>query len=209
MKKQNTLFDIRLTKEERDFLISVGGNRARKILSHATEINPALPENQEILTDKKMNELFSGKPYILYYNFDASNWNSARFMGHVRPNITKDTYDVIEMKKTLEKQLNFIDKEIVAVVIITAIRYPGWGDLTHYHAICPDAKNTAVGTLVCRNKKTGKIMQQPKQYIGIGRYLHESAVPEYAVQAFARDAMSDTRNSKFAKTLNELYKLHR
>ena len=206
---KNKLYDIRLTKEERDFLISVGGNRARKILSRATEINPVMPENKEILTDKKMNELFGIKPYILYYNFDANKWNSDKFMGLVRPDIAGDTDNVIKMKNTLEKKLNFIDTEIVAVVIMTALRYPGWGNLIESPVISAANKKIALGALVCRDKKTGKIIQSPKQYIGIGQYMHDYDVPMYAVRAFARDASASVYDSKFAKTLYTLYKRQR
>ena len=209
MKKQTKLYDIRLTEQERNFLIYVGGDNARRILSRATEVNLALPENKEVLTDEKIKTLFDNKPYILYYNFDAGKWNSDKFMGHLRPHIARDTNDVFKMKNTLEKKPTFIDTEIIAVVVLSAMPYPGWGNLIQKNHLITSGKNIAVGALVRRDKKTGKIMQQPNHYIGIGRYLKESSVPEYAIHAFARDAIADVHSSNFAQTLNKLYKRQR
>ena len=162
MKNQNTLYDIRLTNEEREFLIAAGGNRARKILSRATKINPTLLENKEILTEKKMNELFGKNKYVLYYNFDANKWNTGYFMGYARADIEKDTSEIKKMKTILEKRLSFINTEIVAVVIASDMKYPGWGNTTNIKA---EPKNTAVGALICRNKKTGKILPQIKRRV--------------------------------------------
>lgn len=206
---KTSLYDIRLTHEERDYLISVGGYRARKILSRANIINPALPENREILTTEKIRHLFGEKPYILYYNFDTDKWNTEYFMGKQRNNILRDTTDVKKMKEILESKLNFIDTEIVAVVIMTCMEYPGWGNLTKNKKTNINLKNNAIGALVCRNKKTGQIMPQPAKHIGIARYLTPDDVTRYAVHAFSRDATADVCDSKFARTLNNLYKRQR
>ncbi|MBQ8255483.1 MAG: hypothetical protein IJY99_00765 [Alphaproteobacteria bacterium] len=206
---KQSLYDIRLTKEECDYLISAGGFRARKILSRATKIDPEHPENKEILTNEKINHLFGAKPYMLYYNFDTEKWNTEYFMGKQRTGILHDTADVKRMKSILENKLNFIDTEIVAVVIITCMEYPGWGNLTRTKNTNISLKNNAIGALVCRNKKTGQIIPQPAKHIGIAHYLTPDDVTRYAVHAFSRDATADVCDSKFARTLNNLYKRQR
>ncbi len=147
------------------------GAGEKKTNQVVVESNIQLPQNsnKEILTDLKMQELF-GANYegLMYYNFDAGKWNCDRFMGFCVPYQDKTEQAAIELKKILDAELERKNWEVVAIVT-TLIRdkyFMGVGERVNRPRFNAKGRSV-VGTIVRRDKNTGKILTVPVDWIGV------------------------------------------
>lgn len=147
------------------------GAGEKKTNQAVVESNIQLPKNsnKEILTDLKMQELF-GANYegLMYYNFDAGKWNCDRFMGFCVPYQDKTEQAAIELKKILDAELERKNWEVVALVT-TMIRdkyFQGIANKVNRPVFNKRGKSV-VGTIVRRDKNTGKILGVPVDWTGV------------------------------------------
>ncbi len=126
-------------------------------------------QNKEILTDDKMRELF-GTNYegLMYYNFDSGKWNCERFYGYCVPYQEETEKMAKNLKKMLEETPQFKNWDVVACVT-TLIRdkyFSGMAQKVNRPRFNKKGKSV-VGTIVCRDKATGKIMPVPVDWSGV------------------------------------------
>ena len=141
---------------------------------------------RELLTDQKMKSLF-GANYknIVSFNFDAGAWNRSSYLGFSIGNQNIDTRDAIEMRRMLELDERVKNFEIVATVTMSVPDelYPGT------HNVGRDVKykraRNIVGTVVLRNKATGKILKPNNTWFGVEKYEKMSAAAFYCADSFA------------------------
>lgn len=120
-------------------------------------------QTNDKLDDKKMSELFGTNYHgIIYYNFETNTWNRKN------PNAGIDTTHALELKKRVETDPKMRDIEIIAAVAmpISETEYPGWGAVVH-NPKYSSTGNSIVGTVVRRDKRTGKILPIASGWIGI------------------------------------------
>lgn len=133
--------------------------------------NQARPEQQdkELLTDDKMRELF-GANYegLMYYNFDSGKWNCERFCGYCVPYQEETEKMAKKLKKMLEETPQFKNWDVVACVT-TLIRdkyFSGMAQKVNHPRFNKKGKSV-VGTIVRRDKTTGKILPVPVDWSGV------------------------------------------
>ncbi|MBR5153171.1 MAG: hypothetical protein IKW57_00015 [Alphaproteobacteria bacterium] len=165
--------------------------------------------NKELLTDAKMHELFGANyKHILYYNFDEKRWNTDRYFYGLTDlefatDITKQAKPVFARAKA------FRGMELVAVIVMAVEDkvYLGFGDVARNPK--PFVKNpgASVGTIVCRDKSTGKIVYEPNAWLGISRWADAATAKIDSVMSRSARCMGVfcARNIDFRKTLMKLY----
>ena len=134
--------------------------------------------NKQILTDGKMQELF-GANYknILYYNFDAGQWNVKKYHGKVLLNQDIDATAANYMLSCLKKIKTFQGKEVVAVAtMLVANKGRELGRVVSRPVASPDG-SSVVGTVVCRDESTGQILPVSNKWVSGSNFLnHNNAV---------------------------------
>lgn len=151
----------------------------------------SVPE-KEILTAGKMRNLF-GASYenIVYFNFDTESWNRSRYLGFTIGNQAVDARDAMEMKRVLEQKPEMQQLEVVASVTMATpdSEYPGTGNI----AKNPIYKRSAniVGTLILRDKTTGKILPVAPCWVGVEDYKKMSIAAFYGSDGLAYKLASD------------------
>ncbi len=134
---------------------------------------------KEILTDGKMKSLF-GEMYrnVVCFNFDSQCWNRPTYMGFSMGNQNIDTRNALDMKRLIENEPNMQGMEVVASVTMATAddQYPGDGLVTP----CVKYKRSSniVGTLLLRDKATGRILPVQPCWLGVEAY------PKMSVAAF-------------------------
>ena len=147
---------------------------------------------KEILTTEKMKALF-GASYkdIVYYNFDTATWNRPNYLGFTMGNQRIDALHAKEMKQLIEKEPEMQNLEVVASVTksVPDEQYPGNGRVTPY-AKYKRASNI-IGTLVLRDKITGKVLSVPACWLGVEAYPKMSVAAFYGADGFAYKLAND------------------
>lgn len=126
----------------------------------------------EKLNDSKMRKLFgTNHNGILYYNFDLNKWNRDNLMGYKIASIDATTNATKSMKTALENEAFFSDYELIAVVTMPTDTktYSDWGGRVN-NPVYASHGTAMVGTIVIRERATGKIMPVPQTWIGIDKY---------------------------------------
>ena len=143
---------------------------------------------KELLTIERMQRLF-GQNYngLIYYNFDTGAWNTDRYRGYTINKQREHTELANEFKAVLERCPEFADYELVAMVVM-AIRgrlYPGFSCSIHFPMYNAFANgDAAVGTIVRRDRKTGRILPVPNNWLGVSEF-DEEAVAKRSAKNFA------------------------
>ena len=147
---------------------------------------------KEILTTEKMKNLF-GASYkdIVYFNFDTGTWNRPNYLGFSMGNQKIDTEHAMEMKRLVETESEMQALEVVASVTksVPDAQYPGNGRVTPY-AQYKRACNI-VGTLVLRDRTTGKILSVPACWLGVEAYPKMSVAAFYGADGFVYKLAND------------------
>ena len=134
---------------------------------------------KELLTVGKMKSLF-GAAYkdIVYFNFDTGLWNRSSYLGFGIGNQNIDTRNALEMKSAVEKESEMQGREVVASVVKAVDRddYPGDGRISSGAKY--KRSSNVIGTLVLRDKNTGKILPIAPCWLGVEAY------PMVSVAAF-------------------------
>lgn len=170
----------KISQTDFDALIKIPG--ARNILTHAeiVDVNgmPVVDtvgqnmscRHKENLTCDKMRELF-GANYsgLVYFNFDTRRWNKTKYQNDDlhRHNIPC-VEDVYAWKSELEQEETFRDYELVASVVMAVSNkgFPGWAKPVR-RPVFDEKGTSAVGTIVRRSRKTGKILSVPSNWVGL------------------------------------------
>ncbi len=141
---------------------------------------------KELLTDQKMKTLF-GAEYknMVYFNFDAGAWNRNSYLGFSMGNQEIDTRNAIAMRRSLEFDKRMHGLEVVAAITMSVPDeiYPG----THQVAQKLKYKRSRniVGTLLLRDRGTGKIIDTHGTWFGVEQYEKMSAAAFYGADGFA------------------------
>lgn len=135
---------------------------------------------KEILTDGKMKNLF-GASYenIVYFNFDTECWNRSRYLGFTMGDQSVDARNAMEMKQMVEKEPEMQGLEVVASVTMSTpdCEYPGTGNIAGKPTY-KRARNI-VGTLILRDKVSGKILPPAPCWLGVDDYVKVSVAAFY------------------------------
>ena len=149
------------------------------------------PENKpvsekEILTASKMRNLF-GASYenIVYYNFDTDVWNRSKYLGFTIGDQNIDARNAVDMKRMVEMEPEMQDLEVVASVTMstTDAEYPGSGNIAS--KVKYKRARNIVGTLVLRDKITGKILPVAPCWLGVEDYSKISVAAFYGADGLA------------------------
>ena len=136
----------------------------------------------EILTDAKMKDLLGDKYQgAVYYNYDLGAWNVNSYMGTdlgASGSVALPWLDTA--KETLESTADFSRWQVVALVsmLVEGYDYPGLAKTKAGMKNAPRG-NAIVSTVVCRNKRTGKIEPVSQNWVGAGHFTY----PENAIRA--------------------------
>lgn len=157
--------------------------------------------NPEIMSNDKMVELF-GNNYrgVVVYNFDTMQWNTKMYNGTKLRNWGTPFLD--EAKHVFELA-TFKDLDVVACAMMSVNNqmFPGWGQKVNKPVFAPGAQNM-VGTLVCRDGFTGRIMPVPDDWVGIDTYKTNDELARYVIERFA---LSVARRTDFRDVLLKSY----
>lgn len=159
--------------------------------------------NTELLTDEHMRKLF-GTNYngITYYNYDTNTWNRDSYLGDKI--LGRDSNIYHKLKELLESSPSFAPYELVAFATMPIVHTP---DYKNYPILIsnPTHKKPSsyvVGTIVRRDKTTGKIVPVPNTWLGLKQFpFYNSAICEGPF-FFAFDC------NKFPILTNALLKIH-
>ena len=175
------------------------------VLSEKSQKKSATAEDKERLSDVKMQELFGANyKHVLYYDFDAKRWNTERYFFGLAgiSNCTKLTKQV---KPVFERLKSFRGMELVAVVVmgIDARAFPGWGQVIKNPKPIVKKMGASVGTIICRDKASGKIVCEPSPWLGIRCWGDDANVGTDNIMAQSADAMAVfcAKNTDFRKKL--------
>ena len=128
---------------------------------------------KEILTDDKMRQIL-GANYndVIYYNFDKAAWNADSYLGFKIENQAEYTKIANQCKALVESDAQFEPFELVAVVtmVIDDEQYTEFGAKVKKPKFSKFGKST-VGTLVQRDRKSGKILPVSENWMGSGEYV--------------------------------------
>lgn len=157
-----------------------------------------MPAAAEQLTDDKMRELFGAKyKNIIYYNFDLDTWNTM----DVTTNQTATTA-MQNMKSAMQSERAF-NRDIAACAIMPiAWGHKGIGQIIQNPTYSQFGKYI-VGTVVCRDNNTGKILPLPHDWM-CGDVF---STPENAIAS--APITFPTRLSENAILRRQLIKLYR
>lgn len=146
-------------------------------------------DGKEILTDDKMADLF-GLNYsgILYYNFDAKKWNTDKYMGVAVKGQDIDTANAIEMQTKMHRMMEFKDYELVAVVtmLVPSVLFPT-RDMVIENPLRDFSGNATLGTIVKRDRKSGRILPLDNRWVAVRRYVNHAAACADAAFRFVND----------------------
>ncbi|MBQ2017407.1 MAG: hypothetical protein II208_02685 [Alphaproteobacteria bacterium] len=124
---------------------------------------------KECLTDNKIRD-FVGINYdgVMYYNFDAAAWKSDKCLGYCMPYQEKFEELMWNMKKVLEHESGFEGFELVAVVTMSIKeRYFTGVGARITHPFFARNGRAVVGSIIRRDKNSGKILQMPCSWNGV------------------------------------------
>ncbi|MBQ8256009.1 MAG: hypothetical protein IJY99_03535 [Alphaproteobacteria bacterium] len=157
-------------------------------------------DGKEILTDDKMADLF-GLNYngILFYNFDAKKWNTDKYMGVPVSGQDIDTANAVEMRTKMHRMKDFANYELVAVVtmVVSSVVYPTQDDVVE-NPRYDLTGNSVVGTVVRRDKKTGRILPLDNRWVAVRRYVNHADACADGAFRFVNDG---AKNSFYRKLL--------
>ncbi len=137
---------------------------------HESENRVVWDSNKERLTDDKIQKCL-GANYegVMYYNFDAGKWKSNVCLECDMP--YQDRFEKLmwEFKAVLERDVKFSGYELVAVVtmVVKERLFPGVGGRVT-RPFFTRGGTGVVGTIVRRDKKTGKLLSMPSNWNGVG-----------------------------------------
>ena len=143
----------------------------------------------EKLTDAKMRKILGANyAHTTYYNFDSGNLVNIKTQDP-----TTKTYAInnaMELQLFLLQIDTFKGMDIVAccTMYIPFDKFPGIGKLCEVTpSLGIQDGNATIGTLIFRDKKTGKIKTPPPYWLGYERYLTNAEANEFSVRGFAYD----------------------
>lgn len=125
--------------------------------------------SKERLTDEKVrNYLGTNYEGAMYYNFDDMMWKSDKCLGYVMPYQDNHEKMLWSLKAVLEQEVKFSGFELVAVVTM-AVKdrfFPGVGEKVS-HPFFARSGTGVVGTIIRRDRKTGKLLPLPCNWNGV------------------------------------------
>ena len=186
--KIDTAYSI-VTPLERKFVFDVSDGQMRLTKVEAPK--------KEILTDSKMRQLF-GENYhgLIFYNYDFGLWNAEKYHGY---KIETCEINLEKLKTVLEKEPKFAGFELVAVVTmpIRNDEFPGAGAVIKKPNLNFNGW-AIVGTIVKRDKKTGKIAPVHDAWLGTHVSGSLCGACRYGATWFANDVAN---KDKFRRAL--------
>lgn len=147
--------------------------------------------SKEVLTPLKMVELFGvNSGDVILYDFDKNAWNRDNYVGYScnKVSFSEDANSLRIMKCVLETDLRFAGLEVVAAVTMVVKNYPGWGRVVKNPVFDVNSGNV-VGTVILRDRKTGKILARPSSWLGIFDYGYVYGAVNGGMRGFAYDTL--------------------
>ena len=144
---------------------------------------------KEIITDDKMKQFF-GKNYhgILYYDFDAGEWNRYSWEGMFIDDQYISEKHMNELRQALSwmGKMNGFDLLATVVMSVDSKNYPGKGQYVENPVYKP-YEDMLVGTLVCRSQQTGRILNPGTRWIGVDRFEDWYGLTQIGISRFAKN----------------------
>lgn len=148
---------------------------------------------KEIITDDKMKQLF-GANYsgLLYYDFDACEWNRSSWEGMDIDFQYIDEKHVYQLRQALSwmGKLNGLDLLAPVVMPVDNKFYPGRGQYIE-KPIYQKYSDSLVGNFVCRSQKTGRILTPSKNWIGVDKFEDSYGLSQVGITRFAKNIYND------------------
>lgn len=176
--------------------------------------------HREVLNDEKMKVLFGAKyQNIVYYNFDTRQWNTDKYNG-VKLKFGKHAGDDRgRVKREIESRggafyecnpmvgsVGFRNKELVAVAVMQARdNVEGYRPAPLIEPEFDATGRVIAGTIVLRDKWTGKLINVPNQWVVFGRMEANKVSQQCADRVVDQIAMNDL----YRRRLLEIYGLGR
>ena len=185
------------TPQHKNMLMQISGT-----LNHAKLIEG--DTDKEILTDKKMQELFgSNTNGIIYFNYDTGKWNRTEYMNTPIRYTEENTKYAYEFKKSMKNEPVFQDTEIIAYVImaIKNTHYMDYEATITNPTYCPDG-DFIVANIVRRSKKDGCILPINPTWTCYGRCGKPSDLTKN-IARFAINTSFEKQRNSFLSTFRQ------
>ncbi len=161
----------------------------------------------DLLDDNVMQVLF-GINYknILFYNFQTNTWNTKEFLGYKYGFHERYvTANVKEFKRAFDELFCKSGLELLACVVmpVSLQKYPCLSGCVINKPVFKPNGRGVVGTVVCRDKVSGKLLSLGDRWIGVAGY---KSVPELVQAGMSRFAVEGVRNYPFLETLMGHYR---
>ena len=148
---------------------------------------------KEIITDDKMKQLF-GANYsgLLYYDFDACEWNRSSWEGMDIDYQFIDEKHMDELRQALGwmGKLKGLDLLAPVVMPVASIGFPGKGRYME-NPVYQRYANCLVGNFVCRSQKTGRILTPSKNWIGVDKFEDSYGLSQVGITRFAKNIYNE------------------
>ena len=147
----------------------------------------------EILTDDKMKQIF-GTNYsgLLYYDFDARQWNRDVWEGIDIDYQFIDEKHMYELRQAMGWMGKLNGLELLAPVVmpVGAKAYPGRGNFVE-SPMYQKYEDYLVGNFVCRSQQSGKILMPSKNWIGVDKFEDSYGLSQVGITRFAKNIYND------------------
>ena len=153
--------------------------------------NAVVAPQKEILTDGKMRELFGDNfARITYYNLDANKWFGNGVSSFNERASKCGANNMRNIKTLMESDVVFRDLEMVAGVtmIVDDRLFPGWAETVRNPMSCVFGKSV-LATLVCRDKRTGKILPVPVSWVGVNKFACSTTAESQGALFFTQNGV--------------------
>lgn len=148
---------------------------------------------KECITDDKMKQMFGTNwSGLLYYDFDACEWNRSSWEG------MDIDYQFIDEKYMgdLRQALGWMGKlkglDLLAPVVmpVASVGFPGKGRYME-NPVYQKYANCLVGNFVCRSQKTGKILMPSKNWICVDKFENSNGLTQVGMVRFVRNVYNE------------------
>lgn len=156
---------------------------------------------KEVLDDAKARQLF-GANYggVVFYDLERGTWNKNVYLGKYIEYQDVDAVCAKKMQKVLSRRPEFEAAEVIGcatMLIEDNLVWPVRGAEIKNATYCPTG-TTVAGTLIRRDKQTGKILPIAKSWVAVNCYVTRNFAARNIARSFAAFTMLDR---KFQQTL--------
>lgn len=135
------------------------------------------------LTDARIASLLGDTSNLVYFNYDAGEWNRNRYNDYNILGQDTDTRRAKEFKSKIEKRNPDYELVVMAVMTISKKDYPGWKK-TIKNPKYSENGSGVVGNIILRNRKTGELVAG-NSWVGVNDYYNPNVAVRNGAYWFA------------------------